>query len=240
MSNDTPEHLGDLASDVAARIQRETADAVNLDSEVDERGPMIAEQKRTVFSKIDFRWRTADQQILSQIRSAATEAFWAHFEDAVTVVDRFYTSVRVPDTYVVGNHEMVKTDERRRIVFRKDSTGQYAEDWSRLTGQDIEACLLDLSRLKLIMSQQLTELLSEAVFAKHIYDDAYQEGYASLIEGTQGDRNARASRESRVDKYHAFFRYYLYAQAEAFMRELGDLMRRLERIREWRVRTQRD
>jgi hypothetical protein len=241
MSDDTPIHLGDLASDIAARIQRETMAAINLDADaVDQAAPMIADQKKNVFSKVEFRWRTDDRQILDQIRIAATEVFWSQFEHAVTVVDKFYASVRVADTRVVGNHELVNTDAQRRVIFKKDSTGQYAEDWSRLTGQDIEVCLLDLSRLKLVLSQQLTELLNEAVFAKHIYDDAYQEGYASLIEGTQGDRNARASRESRVDKYHAYFRYYLYSQSEAFMRELSDLMRRLERIRDWRVRTQRD
>ena len=240
MSDDTPEHLGDLASAQAEKIKREMLDAINLDDMVDEAAPMVAEQKRNVFSKVEFRWRSEDRMILEQIRTAATEVFWAQFEDSVKVVDNFYATVRVPVTRVVGGHDLVQTDERRRVIFQTTPTGQYTEDWGRLTGQDIEVCLLDLSRLKLVMAQQLTELLSEAIFAKHVYDDAYQEGYASLIEGTQGDRNARASREARVDKYHAYFRYYLYSQAESFMRELSSLMRLLERIREWRVRSQRD
>lgn len=240
MTDDTPKHLGDFASEVAEKLLREQRDSLKKEDLVDECQPMVKDQKQSLFAKVEFRWRTEDRLILDQIRNAASAVFWEQFEDAVGVIDQFYATIRVPETREVGGHSIVLTDENRRMIFKKDPTGNYAEDWGSLTGQDIEKCLLDLSRLKLVMSQQLTELLNEAVFAKHIYDDAYQAGYSSLIEGTQGDRNARASRDARVDKYHAFFRWVLYSQAEAFSRELSDLMRRLERIREWRVRTQRD
>jgi hypothetical protein len=117
--------------------------------------------------------------------------------------------------------------------------GKPVEDWGRLTGQDIETALFDLQEIRLTVSQQVDELRSEAIYAKHVYDDGYQDGYRGLVEGTQGDRNAHASKVSRTDKYHSFFRYYVYSRSNTFWQELNAFIRLLERVRDWRVREQR-
>jgi hypothetical protein len=225
--------VGDLASQVAKQLQdehlaiMETAEAI-----VDEETPMRVEPRKMLFAKMEFSWRTSDAAILDQIRAAADRAFGELYGNAITILETFYASLRVAQ---LNEYGLVKKDSGGRILWQKDSRGKEIEDWGRLTGDDLEKCLFDLTRLKLVLAPQLNELLLEAVFAKHIADDAHKDGYADLIDGTVGDRNAHASKVGRQDKYHAFFRYWLYSQADAFMKEISNFCRILERIRYWRI-----
>ena len=60
------------------------------------------------------------------------------------------------------------------------------------------------------------------------------------MDGTQTDKSARASRESQSERYQAFFRYFLWSKADALQRETRQVVRILERIREWRIRRGED
>lgn len=225
--------VGDLAAQVALQLQDEHLAVVERgEAVVDEEEPMRAETRKALFSKIEFKWRASDHQILEQIKAASDRVFKDLYDEAITAMDVFYASLRVAE---VNEHGVVLRDSGGRMLWQKDSRGQEIEDWGRLTGDDLEKCLFDLTRLKLALAPQLNELLLEAVFAKHIADDAHQDGYAELLDGTIGDRNSYASRKGRQDKYHAFFRYWLYLQAHTFMSEMTNFCRVLERIRYWRI-----
>ena len=117
------------------------------------------------------------------------------YRDMTVIIDNFYTEMKTPE--INPDTGMSVKDGGGRLVFQKDSNGKDIEDWSQLTGQDIEKALLDIERLKLDLTQRVNHLLNEAVFAKHIADDSHQDAYAELVEGTVGDRNAHASRKSR-------------------------------------------
>jgi hypothetical protein len=74
----------------------------------------------------------------------------------------------------------------------------------------------------------------EAVFAKHLHDDLYQDAYAELVEETIPGRQAYAARKTRQDKYHAYFRYYLWSTANVLLAEVNNFCRILERVGYWR------
>jgi hypothetical protein len=225
--------IGDLATQVAMKLQDEHLDAIEAGEDVvNEEEPMRADLRRSIFAKIEFRWRTADQRILDQIRAGSDWAFKEMFDEAITAMDGIYANLRVPE---VNEHGVVIRDSAGRVVWQKDSRGQAVENWSQLTGDDIEKCLFDLTRLRLVLAPQLSELLLEAVFAKHIADDAHQDAYVELLDDTIPARTAYASRKSRSDKYHAFYLYWVYHQADVFMKELVNFCRVLERIRYWRI-----
>lgn len=229
--------VGDLATGVAADLQDQHLDALLASGEpvVDEEEPMRAEARRSVFAKIEFKWRSSDAQILDQIRAAVDRVFKELFDEAIVAVDVLYEEMRIPETQVIDGERVVLRDGSGRVIWQKDSRGNEVEDWGQMTGQDLEQCLADISRIRLALAPQLNDLLLEAVFAKHIADDAYSDAYAGLLDGTIPDRNAYASRTSRQDKYHAFFRYYLYSHAEAFMKELNNFARVLDRILYFRI-----
>jgi hypothetical protein len=229
--------LGDLAESAAAKLQDEQLALIEAgDLTVTESEVLRRDAAAGIFAKIEFHWRTSDRLILEQIRAAADAMFDDQFDAAITVLDRFYQSLRAPQ---VNAHGVVVSGSDGRPVWQQDSDGKPVEDWGRLTGQDIETALFDLQEIRLTVSQQVDELRSEAIYAKHVYDDGYQDGYRGLVEGTQGDRNAHASKVSRTDKYHSFFRYYVYSRSNTFWQELNAFIRLLERVRDWRVREQR-
>lgn len=228
--------VGDLAAEKADELMTEHVLLLSRDGEdmLNDQEVMVRDLKRNMFAKIQFRWRPDDKRILDQIRSGVDEMFKELFLDAIHIMDGIYSELRTPET-VDG---VVQFDGAGKVIWKKDSRGREAEDWSQLTGQDIEKALLDLTRLKLILAPAANDLLLEAIFAKHIFDDRAHEAYAELLEGTVKDRDAHAATKARQDKYHAFFRFYLYSHAEVFLKEVNNFARVLERIRYWRIDAQ--
>jgi len=228
--------VGDLAAQASDELMTEHVLALSRDGEdmLNDQEVMIRDLKRNLFSKIQFRWRADDKKILDQIRVGVDEMFKEMFAEAISIMDEFYSQLRIPHT-VDG---VVQFDSAGRVIWQKDSRDREIEDWSQLTGQDIEKTLLDITRLKLILAPTANDLLLEAIFAKHIFDDRTHDAYAELLEGTVKDRDAHAATKARQDKYHAFFRFYLYSHAEVFLKELNNFARVLERIRYWRIDAQ--
>lgn len=220
---------GDLAAEAALRLQEEHLDAFIAAGApaVDEESAMRAEARKSLFAKIEFRWRASDERILEQIDAACDAVFRDMFDDMMTVIDEIYRQTRVPDTDANG---IVRCDSRGRTIWKTTPDGRPVEDWGQLTGQDVEKCLFDIARLKLAIATQRNSLLTEAIYAKHISDDAHQDAFSELIEDTIPGRNAYASRKARVDKYHAFFRYCLYSHVESFSREVDAFARTMERV----------
>lgn len=229
-------HTGDIAAEVARQLESAHLEKIAASGEsfVDEAPVMITENRKALFSKVSFQWRSSDQNQLDRIR-ASVDTMMAHmFDNAKAVIDAFYGELRVPE--IDTDTEMTVRDRSGRIVWKKDPhTGKEIEEWQQMTGQDIEKALLDLNRLKLDLSTQVNELLLEAVFAKNIADEAFQEAYAELVEETIPGRQAYAARKTSPDKFHAFFRYYLWSSAKVFLDEITHFCYVLERIRQWRI-----
>jgi hypothetical protein len=228
------EHEGDMAKSVARRLQAEHLEKINTDGVpfIDEEPVMLVESK-SIFSKISFRWRADEESQLDRIRASVDTIMSDMYSDAKRAIDDFYGELRVPERN--PDTGMVLTDRQKRIIWQTDDRGKEIEDWNQVTGQDIERCLFDLSRIKIAVAPQVNELLLEAVFAKHIHDDQFQEAYSELVEETIPGRNAYASRKTRQDKYHAYFCYYLWSSAKTLMDEINNFCRILERVRYWRI-----
>lgn len=227
-------HEGDMAKAVARQLQNEWIEKVVADGAnfVDEEPIMLAESK-SIFAKITFRWRSDEQSQLDRIRAAVDRVMSDLYQDGKQAIDNFYAQLRVAECD--PNTGVVTTDAQGRIVWQKDARGKEIERWDQVTGQDIEQCLMELSRIKLGIAPKVNELLLEAVFAKHIHDDQFQDAYSELVEETIPGRNAYAARKTRQDKYHAFFCYYLWSSAKTFMDEVNNFCRVLERVRYWRI-----
>lgn len=224
---------GDMAESVARQLHNEHLEKIAKDGApfVDEEPVMVASTK-SIFDKIQFRWRSDEKSQLDRIRASADLVMNHMFEDAKKAVDDFYFELRMaeinPDT------GMVAKDRDGRILWVLDDYGKPIERWENMTGQDIEKCLLDLGRVRINVASQVHELLMEAVFSKHIYDDHYQDSFTELVEETIPGRQAYASRNSRQDKYHAFFRYYLWSTANTLLAEIKSFCNTLERVGYWR------
>lgn len=194
-------------------------------------------QNGKFLEKIRFVWRREDEEILDRIRAAASEMFEELFGEAVVEVDAFYGSMRVP----VQRNGVVQYDAKGRQLWVEDPNrpGKPLERLDQLTGQDIEQALANLQRLKMELALDVNRLKNESVFAKMGADDVKDESWPKAMSGTQGDKAARANRDSRVERYHAFFRYYLWSVADAFFQEIVDFIWRLKDLRNWRIQNQK-
>jgi hypothetical protein len=228
------DHEGDIAKSVARQLQNEHLASIAGDGSafVDEEPVMLAAGK-SLFDKISFRWRSDEQRHLDRIRSSVDTVVAHMYGEAKQVIDDFYAELRVPQ--INPETGMVQRDRGGRIVWRRDERGKEIEHWDQMTGQDIERALMDLSRVRIDIAPKVNELLMEAVFAKHIHDDQYQDAFAELVEETIPGRNAYASRKTREDKYRAFFCYYLWSSAKVFQAEIDNFCWVLQKVRQWRI-----
>lgn len=191
-----------------------------------------AEQRKSIFEKIRFTWRATDQAILVRIQGAVDEEFANNFRDAIDVFQRFYGAMHIPDTNPVTGMALV--DRLGRQVYKRDEDGRFVEDYSQLTGQDFEEAILGLQRLRLDVAPRISQLLQDAVYGKMTAGDLHDDVYWATVDGTINDRTARANRDTRTDRYHAFFRYCLWQTAKDFYDEIGRFMSYLEKIRTWK------
>lgn len=229
----------DPYGEIAEKLRKQYQE--DIDSDVTETklsdGVASLRRKNSLFRRLSYTWKQDNKAILSQIKAASDGMIGDVFESTLAALDDLYVMVRKP---AVNSNGILLKDERGRIIWELDRKGNPKEDWSLLTGQDIEETLLKLSREQIILSQRVSDLLLEATFAKHIADDSWNSFYEGYMDGTQTDKSARASRESQSERYQAFFRYFLWSKADALQRETRQVVRILERIREWRIRRGED
>jgi hypothetical protein len=191
-------------------------------------------QRGHFLDKIRFIWRTEDQSFLDRIEAVADEQFAKLFSEAISSVDRFYEALYTPR---YRNASPV-VDRFGRQMWETGNDGKPIENWDQLTGQDIEQVLMNLQRIKMTNAPAINKLKNEAIFAKMRADDIKDDTWQSVMQGTQGDRTARANTRSREDRYHAYFRYYLWSVADIFNRELVDFVFRLKDVRYWKIQAQ--
>ena len=230
--------FSDLAESVSVQFTDEVF-APLTDNVLNEGEVLDSDERNSLFSKIRFSWRAEDRAILDRIKISANDLVEETFGEAIATIDRLYEQLRVPETKKYGDSEVVLRDSTGRVVWPRNEAGKIIEQWDQLTGQDIEMTIADLLRLKLLIAPEVNHLLNDAIYAKHVAADAYDDAWGTVVQGTQGDRTAKANRASKVDRYHAHFRYVLYSTANTLMREVVVFISRLGDIREWQIRSQR-
>ena len=227
------EPLGDLAERLASRMTTEASAPVQEASAITEEAAL--QDANNIFTKVRFSWRPEDRAALEQIRMSAEGMFEEAFGAAIALIDDFYMSLRIPEQ----RNGVVVRGADGRIVWKKNERGQVIEDWKQITGQDVEHTLANLARLKMEVAPQVNQLMLEAIYARTVASDVYDEKWASIMDDTIPGRTAQSNRASRTDRYHAYFRFYLYSVADTFLREISSFQKLLENIRYWQVRTQK-
>jgi hypothetical protein len=229
------EPLGDLAERMAKRLETDVSAPVQEATAITEEAA-LSDLEGGLFTKIRFSWSAEDRAALERIRIASDSVTQAAFLETFEVIDWFYEQLRVPRRD--PNTGMVLKDTTGRTVWETDDQGRPLEQWSQLTGQDIEQTMMNLERIRLYVAPQVQKLFLEALLAQQSAKDAYDKAWGTLMDGTQGDRTARSNRESQVDRYHAYFRFYIYSVAKSFLDEMGSFMRSLDRVRYSRIQAQ--
>lgn len=222
--------MTDLAEDVEQELVSAMTDPVHESQSLSDDTSLHREN--SLFTKIRFSWKPEDKAILERIRIASDGQFTEICGSFFPVIDTLYAALWVPETNEYG---ITRHTGDGRVVWKTDTTGNPVEDLNQLTGQDIEQALTGLQKVRLQAAPVINELFLQALYARHVASDSYDDSWVSVLDGTQGDRTARSNRESREDRYHAYFRYVLWSTCNTFLMEINQFMKRLEKIRDWRT-----
>lgn len=214
--------VGDLAEKVAIELHD---DVVGPSQDVAD--DPVVDMEQGIFGRIRFSWRKQDRDMRDRFQAASHASFLELFADAISVVDDLYSNMWVPRT---NEHGIVMSGPDGRRLWVTDERGRPIEKIEQLTGQDIHQTILSLQKVLLEITPQVEALMIDAVMAHNIAKDHYDDAWFSMVEGTQGDRTARANRESRQDRWHSFFRFALHHTAKSFLAEINAFIRRLDNI----------
>lgn len=216
-----------LAESVVAELQQPHEE---LPSDPDTEVPMVGDDpldndRPYVFSN-QIRFAIEPDEFLSRIQAVADERFQEMFAAAIILIDQFYLSMRMPRLH--DGHPL--KDSHGRMAWETDpDTGRPIERLDRLTGQDFDQLILSLEEILLEISPLVNKMRLDALYYQNIAKDAHDDFWPSS--GTQADRIAKASKDSRQDRWVAFFHYYVFSSCNSFQNEIRSFIRKVDNIR---------
>lgn len=171
-----------------------------------------------------------EARIMLRIEEVSERLAAEMFGEAEQALERFYASVRTPETEVIDG-ERVTTVRDGKIVWRKDETGRFIEDWDRLEGIELEATILALQRVILTVSDEVSKLYGRALVADKVRDDAWAEFYRKPIEGTKDDRAAYATLHTREPRWYFYACFLVHRRLSDKLQEMKETKKTLEFFR---------
>jgi hypothetical protein len=217
----------------ARRVERVMDDIVqeaDRTAEVD-----IAPDRSRLFSSMSFarmrtNWTTEDRDVIDAARTQAEREVMIHFGDIYRILNNLYQIVREPEMTPKGE---VAKDDYGFSKWRKDATGMYVEDWSKLTERDKEAMLFSITSRMVFWEQVAAEWWGEAMFAKGIWEDRFATSFQDTASmqnkrPTVDDRTQHAQANARDQRYFAIFLSMRSKKSDALVRSMERLAQRIK------------
>lgn len=160
----------------------------------------------TGFLSKEFRFqpRRSEALIISRLSDQINKLVTHIFGEADRSIERFYKNAALEN----GGH-----------------------DFSRLSGEELEAAILSIQRSIYLAADQVSQLYNDAYFASRVQEDEYWESYRKPVDGDQKDRQAFAYRETKDSRYFYYYRFMLYKRLSDRLNSLKDLLKTLEFFR---------
>lgn len=175
----------------------------------------VVEAERPLDVRLHVEWEEGDKEALDYIMRTIDEGIRRQFAQAFEIEEKLLrkTRTRLPNGQWLRNPD-----------------GSYVEDWSTLSITDMEAFIQEASAWAFFSTQAAIDSYAEAVFAKYTYDDAYDAAYTRQTSGTIGDKQARAKRVTRDERWRALYKTLYHRKAREVVERLDAHVRRVERI----------
>lgn len=187
------------------------------------------ERRRTFrtpgFSRMSLEWNGDDRDVVRAARDAVEGRILTEFQDAYQIMYRVYDIVRTPEVNALG--ETVK-DKFGLTVWKKAPSGEYEEDWSRLTFRDKEDLLFRITTRMFEWEQRAGDIWGEALIAKARWEERYAISFDAPVAGTVDDRKSKGQINSTDERYFAIYVTWLSKRSEALVRSMSLLGQRLK------------
>jgi hypothetical protein len=185
--------------------------------------------RTTGFSRMRTDWGGEDRVMMNRVKLLVQKAYDSMFADAELMLYDLLNTVRDP---IRDEHGELQPGPDGLPMWRRNASGSFVEDWSKLTMRERERFLFQFTTNLHLWEQRAADVWGEAMFAKALWEDAFAIGYESLEDkrATIDDRTARARLESREEKYFALYVSILSRKADALVRTMTLLSQRIKDV----------
>lgn len=203
----------------------------DLDQQINPELPDERERKFQTpgFSRMRMNFNEDQQSFLAMMHRTINRRLTENFGDAYDLMFELYTLIREP---VMHDGKVVR-DSTGLPQWKRSSSGQYIEDWSKLGMRERERFLYQLTTRLFIWEQRATEAWAESMYAKVTWELSFSAGYDQPGEGVKDTiegRTARGKLVAKDDHFLAIFMTYYSRKAEALVRSLERLSIRLKDV----------
>lgn len=183
--------------------------------------------QRVGLSRLRIDWRGEDAMMMARVHQVVDTKLFEDFQDVYSIMFELYEVVREP----VMDGDQPQLDQVGFPVWRRTPSGNYVEDWSKLTSRQRERFLFQITTRLFEWQQRAIAAWAEAMFAKAVWEEAFSKGYESLAGNkTVEARTSHAKVESADDRYFAIFVTYYSRKAESVVKTMELLSQRLKDV----------
>lgn len=197
-------------------------------AEVDLHEDRTREMRTPGFSRMRTDWLGQDAITVAQVTGIVDNRILANFADAYAVMHELYEVVREP--YVDEETGVILKDTHGFTIWKRNHTGAYIEDYSRLTHKHRESLLFQITTRIFDWEQKAADAWGEAMFAKAQFEERFALTFADApgARPTVDDRTQYARASAREERYFAIFQSLYSRKAEAIVRSMTLLSQRLK------------
>lgn len=179
------------------------------------------------FSRIRSDWNLQESKVVAMVRGSVDERIRSVYADAFILMDELYAIIREPELNVDGS---AVRDASGAVVYRREPSGRFVEDWSRLTHRQKENLLFSISTKIYRWEQLSADAWAEAMMAKAMWEERFSIAYDAPISGTIEDRTARAKIDAVDERYFAIAMSLYSRKADAIVRSMSLLSQRIKDV----------
>jgi hypothetical protein len=207
------------------QIRRAVAEAENPETGMLD--PDRTRESRTPnFARMRLDWGSPDDAAaMAGVHEVVQQILIDRFTMAYEVMHELFSIVREPEMLEGGE---IRMDHHNWVVWRRNSTGGYIEDWSRLIDRERERLLYKITAYMFEWEQTAQDLWGESMFAKAAWEERFAAGFVSSGGRTVDDRTQSGRLTSQEERYFALFRTLLSRKAEALVRSMTVINQRLK------------
>jgi hypothetical protein len=177
------------------------------------------------FARMRLDWSSQDRPIIQRAKSAVEGRILTEFADAFEIMNEVYEVVRSPEVDPATGE--IKRDMHGFVVWARTPSGRYDEDFNRLSKSQREHFMFLITGRIFDWEQRAADIRMEAMLARGQFEERFAIGFDAPVTGTVDDRRAAGNLDARDERYFAIFAAALSHRADAVVRAMTELERRL-------------
>lgn len=182
------------------------------------------------FSRMRTEWYGEDGITMQRVSTRVEQVIDDTFNDMLAIRHELYELVRLPEMEEDGLTPV--TDHFGWTIWQRTETGNYVEDWRKLTHSQRERFLFQITTRMMDWEERMDRMWAEAMFSKTQWEEAFSTGWQECEVGkrTEGDRTASGRLKSVEERYFAIYLTYLSRRAESLVKGMERLAQRIKDV----------